>query len=116
MESLGLTVGSTEGFEQEHAESHARMSAVLPLEPQIQGYGHVLSSVLTKALIVTNAVEIDPENEESFVRQNNEVIVAAVRAALAQFMFSGVIQYGPAMGAFSIQMVDASDEEGSDDE
>ena len=111
LEALHMPLGVEEGMQQDHRESHARMSVVLPLEGMIQGYSHVLASVVTKALMITNAVSIDPENEASFVRQNHEVISSSVRAVLAQLMFAGVIQFGPAAGAFSVILSGDDDEE-----
>ena len=114
LEALHMQLGSKEGMEQDHRESHARMSVVFPLEGMVQGYSHVLASVVTKALMITNAVDIDPENEASFVRQNHEVISSSVRAVIAQLMFAGVLQFGPAAGAFAVTLQGTDDDEETD--
>lgn len=113
--ALGLTLGSEEGQDVDHRESHQRMHAVLPLEGQVQAYSHVLGVVLTKAMAVAQGVELCEEHEEGFAGQNTEVIKAAVRAVLAQLMFSGIIQYGPmAAMATSVQIVDVNPDLGED--
>ena len=116
LEALHMQLGSEEGMNQDHRESHQRMASVLPLENMIQAYGHVLASVVTKALMVTNAVDIDEANEASFVSQNHEVITSSVRAVLAQLMFAGVIQYGPAAGAFAVSLHECDDDEDEGEE
>lgn len=113
LEALQMQLGSEEGMNHDHRESHHRMSAVMPLEGMLQAYGHILASVLTKAMLMTQGIEPGDE-EEGFVLQNRELIVAASRATVAQLMASGVIQYGPAAGAFSVIINDHEDDD--DDE
>lgn len=114
LESLGLPLGAAEGMDQDHRESHQRMSAVLPLEGSVQAYGHVLGAVLTQVLFITQDVDTCAEHEDALVRQNTELLTAGIRAVLAQLMFAGVIAYGPAAGMMAIQIIEH--EEGPDDQ
>jgi hypothetical protein len=80
LEALQMQFGSEEGMNQDHRESHYRLSTVMPLENIIQGYGHVLASVLSQSLIMSQEVEIDDEAMAGLVEQNRELIVIASRA------------------------------------
>lgn len=108
--ALGLTHGTPESMDTDHRESHQRMAAVLPLEGQIQGYAHVLGTVLTKAMAIVQGVDLCGEHEDGFARQNTELIAAATRAVLAQLMATGIISYGPMAGAVAVQVVAVEDD------
>lgn len=107
--ALGLTLGSDEGMDRDHKESHQRMHSVYPLEGQIQAYSHVLGAVLTKAISVIQEVDLCEEHEAGFAGQNTELIAAAVRAVLAHLMNLGIIQYGPAAGLMAVRIIDAEE-------
>jgi len=94
---LGLTLGTPEGIEHEHLESHERMAAVLPFEHLIRDYSVVLSTVLTTAMTEASGItdKMEPDDLIAYVRQNAELILAGGRAMLAQLFFTGLVGYGP---------------------
>jgi hypothetical protein len=93
---LGLVVGSEEGIDIEHRESHARMAKVFPLEKLFQAYSEILGVVLTTALTHNAGVELPSEDSVGFAAQNAEVVLCSARAIVAQLMCQGVLTYGPA--------------------
>ena len=94
---LGLTVGTPEGTDHEHRESHARMNAVVPFEGLFRQYAMVLSTVLTTAMTEAQGVtdSMTPEQSIGYAQQNAELILAGSRAMVAQLMFIGLLTYGP---------------------
>ena len=91
--ALGLTHGTDEGMHLDHADSHHRMAQVFPLEPYFRRFAEILGVVLATAMTQRAGVEL---GEESilFAEQNAEVVLAATRAVVAQFVETGVLEYG----------------------
>lgn len=94
---LGLTIGTPEGLDHEHAESHHRMAAVFPYEHLLRDYAMILSTVLSTAITEAQGVAdaMSPADQIGFVRQNAELILSGSRSVLAQLFFSGLATYGP---------------------
>lgn len=116
LEALGLVKGTPEGLDHEHRESHHRLAMASVVEGQIRAYSSVLGTVLTKAIVMANTDPDDgeglcPEHESHFANQNAMIILHGARAIIAQLMFAGVLQPGPAAGTFQVVVVDKEDGE-----
>lgn len=92
--ALGLTCGTDEGTHYDHADSHHRMSHVLPLEPYFTRFAEILGVVFATAMAQTAGVDLG-EDSVKFAEQNAEVVRAGARAIVAQFIETGVLVYGP---------------------
>lgn len=94
---LGLVVGSDEGREIDHRQSHQRMAQVLPLESMLGAYAEVMGTVLTTALIEGAGVsgQMAEQDVLRFAGQNSQIVLAGARAIVAQLMFQGILQFGP---------------------
>lgn len=94
---LGLTVGTPEGSDHEHRESHERMAPVMPFEQMLQQYAFIISTVLSTAVTEAHGLteKMSPEDHAEFVGQNADLILSGGRAMIAQLFFTGLIGYGP---------------------
>lgn len=114
LDALGLVHGTPEGLEIEHQESHQRLALASAVEGQIRAYSAVAGTVITKAITMLNADPDDdeglcPEHEAEFASQNAMIILHGARVIIAQLMFAGVLQPGPAAGTFQVIVVDRED-------
>lgn len=102
--ALGLTHGSDEGMRIDHAESHDRMSQVLPVEGMLEAYASVAGAVLSTAVMEIKGLEMSEEDELAWASQNAELILAGSRAILAQLMSTGIIGWGPLVNQMTVVM------------
>lgn len=91
--ALGLTHGTDEGMNLDHADSHHRMSHAFPLEGYLQRFSEVLGVVFATAMAQKAGVDLG-EDSVKFAEQNAEVIRCGARAIIAQFLETGVLEYG----------------------
>jgi hypothetical protein len=91
--SLGLTCGTDEGTDYDHRDSHHRMSHVLPLEPYFTRFAEILGVVFATAMAQRAGIDLG-EDSVKFAEQNAEVVGAGARAIVAQFIETGVLEYG----------------------
>jgi hypothetical protein len=103
---LGLTHGSEEGQEVDHRESHQRLAAVWPLEQFFRRFSEVLGVVAATAMLQAKGIELEGDQSVQFANQNASVILASARAMVAQLMYSGLLQYGPAVNVVTIVEAD----------
>lgn len=95
--ALGLTLGSPEGQEIDHQASHARMHQVHPMEATLKLYAEIMGVVVSTAMTEgAGCTQTMGDASIAFAEQNAEVVLASSRAIIAQLMFMGVLQYGPA--------------------
>lgn len=106
---LGLVLGSPEGMDIDHRESHERLSQVIPLEMLLRAHARVVGTVLTTA-VLSSVEEIDEEGELSFAAQNAELILAGARAIIAQLLQARLLQHGPMLGQFHAVVTGAGGE------
>lgn len=107
MPKLGLVVGSEEGFDGEHRESHERMAAVLPLEAYLRTYAELLGTVLSTAMTERAGItEKLGEGTINLAEQTAEAVLAGSRAMIAQFFFIGLLGFGPAVQIYRMVPVE----------
>lgn len=103
--ALGLTHGSDESMDTDHAESHHRLAMVFPLEGCLQRFSEVLGVVLATAM--TERADIDlGEDSVQFADQNAEVVLHSARAIIASLVAADVLAYGPRVQVVEIGLFD----------
>lgn len=92
--ALGLTQGTEEGMNHDHAESHHRTAQVYPIEVYFRRLADILGVIMATAMTQRAGVDLGEESVK-FAEQNAEVILAGSRAIVAQLVDTGVLTYGP---------------------